>query len=591
MNDKASQKPPSVFTRLFQGNPQSLSVDHLMADYEEEANRPAIARPHSRVSASPTRRAQQTHDAAVASVTTADSKRSGLFRFGRTIASSFNPANLWHKFQTAYKEAEEEIIAEQEAARVAKEAISGNGVDDRKARAEQAYAELKAGGYLKPTKVFVRGSGGPVNGEADAKQRDSGIEMDDARSSMENANSLSVPPSATSASAASENRKTPFHFKTPSLSNLKRARSEALLNTPLTPNYSQSPEKAQFDQERTIRKQQSKKDMQKQQKLSKRVSDLESKLEQARRELEQALGPAPPVPVFPAHLADIQTPRARLRSNSPQKKGFVPGALPSLPSERLLFPDQLRGDEASTGEELCSSVLQTKQSQKLIETADVARSSMVKGDIWTEDLETPIKPSGLAAAPKQKVTKKRKSGDRDDLGYKPESESNDDEEWLAAQTAKKRRANGKAAQKTSPKSKEKTNPLSKKHGGTCRLTKKNATIEETTSVVTAKAMKEDTVGADDTVHITKIPLKDEPSHPTAAATPAHPRERSRSSTGNKLKRKESHRSLSPASRSRIGSPDQIVTAAPDGVNVPPLPNMPRKSREDDGWDGYGEEIF
>ncbi|KAF2811693.1 uncharacterized protein BDZ99DRAFT_518946 [Mytilinidion resinicola] len=593
MNDKTSNKPPSVFTRLFQGSSQGLSVDQLMADYEEDANRPATARPHTRASSSPVKKPQHAPNESVASINTAESKRSGLFRFGRSIAASFNPANIWYKLQNSYKEAEEEVASE-EASKL------GTDLDDRKAKAEQAYAELKAAGLLKPTKTFVRGSVTSEKTDAETKPRDSGIEMDDARPSLENGDSLHVPRSEASASSASVTRKSPFHFKTPSLADLKRVRSEAQLNSPRTPSYSQSPAKAAFDQDRTIRKQQSKKDMQKQQKLSKRVSDLEAKLEQARRELQQTL--APPVPAFPTGLADNQTPDPRSRSISPLKKSFTPftpGALPSLPSERLLFPEQLHGNGESKKEETAVPVSQNVEVEKLTEAVEVPQSSIVTADIWTDDFETLVKPNGVGAAPKRKVTKKRKSGDRDDVRYKPESEENDDEEWEAAQAAKKRRASGKAAQKTSPKGKEKMNSTPKKQGGTGRLTKKNTVFNESTSIVTAKVMDEGTIETEETVTITKLPLKDEPSRPTATATPsARPRDRqSRSTSTNKLRRKESHRSLSPASHGRNESPDEVVTVAPDGDSVPPLPTFPKgvkgnnKSREDDGWDGYGEEIF
>ncbi|KAL4900290.1 hypothetical protein BDW74DRAFT_162037 [Aspergillus multicolor] len=64
--------------------------------------------------------------------------------------------------------------------------------------------------------------------------------------------------------------------------------------------------------------------MQRQAKLLKRVSNLEDKLERAKRELRDLAGEEDPLP------------RGSLNEERPYQRKFVPGALPSLPSERLL---------------------------------------------------------------------------------------------------------------------------------------------------------------------------------------------------------------------------------------------------------------
>ena len=108
----------------------------------------------------------------------------------------------------------------------------------------------------------------------------------------------------------------------------------------------------------TLRKSASKKDLHKQQKLTKRVSDLEGKLSAARRELGAALGAAdatdiPPVPALPRSVSDLPSTGRSTHSESASYEAsvgpshasysartrFTKSTLPSLPSERLLQAD------------------------------------------------------------------------------------------------------------------------------------------------------------------------------------------------------------------------------------------------------------
>ncbi|OOG00851.1 hypothetical protein ASPCADRAFT_202677 [Aspergillus carbonarius ITEM 5010] len=73
-----------------------------------------------------------------------------------------------------------------------------------------------------------------------------------------------------------------------------------------------------------VRRQKSRKELQRQAKLMKRVSDLEIKLDRARRELRALVGEE-----------EVLAPTPYLEK--PYSRKFVPGALPSLPSERLLY--------------------------------------------------------------------------------------------------------------------------------------------------------------------------------------------------------------------------------------------------------------
>ncbi|KAL4754909.1 hypothetical protein BDW72DRAFT_164627 [Aspergillus terricola var. indicus] len=73
-----------------------------------------------------------------------------------------------------------------------------------------------------------------------------------------------------------------------------------------------------------VRRQKSRRDMQRQAKLLKRVSNLEDKLERAKRELRELTG------------EEELLLRNSLNEERPYQRRFVPGTLPSLPSERLL---------------------------------------------------------------------------------------------------------------------------------------------------------------------------------------------------------------------------------------------------------------
>lgn len=592
MNDRASEKPPSIFTRIFQGSSQNLSMDHLMEDYIESSNEPSTGKHASKPLASPPKATPHHPNSSVSSMATGETKRSGIYRFGRSIASSFNPGNIWQKVTTGWKDAKEELIKEE--------------LDDRKARAEQAYAELKKSGQLSATKVFIRGAEEPDS--AEATHRDSGIQMDDVRSSLDHKqvveDTTKVLPSVSSVSGASETRKSSFHFRTPSISNLKKAKSNAQLNSERTPTSSQSPEKEQTEMERTTRKSQSKKDTQKQQKLTKRVSDLEAKLEEARRELNRALGDAPPIPALPPSLADGQTPSGHSRSSSPQKRAFVPGALPSLPSERLLFPEQLEAREEL--EKIQSSLpLQViMPNEKPTELPPA-----VKDDIENNVAETPA--MSQKATSKRKVTKKRKSANEEDLRYKPRSESDDDTEWeVASKTSKKWNGGPKTGEKSNSKSKKQvtSTKLAKKQNLTASERPQDEPQENTTKIAVMHAAGSTTsLTTVPEEHAILIPLSDVPSQPTAFATPSHPTKRhtSRSPATNKLskRRDHSHRhSTSPPpsscySKSGDYAENDIVSVVPDGASVPPLPPMSRGTKSknevvtDDAWEGWDDEIF
>ena len=313
MNDKVSQRPPAIFT----GDEDAMEryVRSQGPDQEQ-------------VDAS--------YDAGIDS-----SKPSGMYRFGKAIASTFNPSSLWQGINGMWKEKETKTSPEKQI------------LQERQAKAAEAYAELKKSGY-KGTQIGTvrrRSEDIPTIRSEDIGSlqqrpfRDSGIDVDSYRSSTDRKRSnqssisvdtLKIPQTRTSKgrspSPFSEtgSRKSSLHLRKPSLQSLKKAKSHLHL-----PSTREEPDGSipvpQLGTNDTcnplpgprLRKEPSKKDIAKQCKLSKKVSDLENKLEIARRELELSMSTAPPVPEIPSYVG---------------RKPLVPGALPSLPSEGNMCP-------------------------------------------------------------------------------------------------------------------------------------------------------------------------------------------------------------------------------------------------------------
>ena len=303
MNDKPSKQPPAAF----------IGAEDAMEQYDKhfgaDEKDPMI------------------HDAGIEGDRPSSTFRFG--KFGKVVANVLG--GFW-------KEKEPPVPPPKDAA-----------LDDRKAKAEDAYAVLKSKSFkgMQPcsaqrssqdqmSKTEVEGQNG-----ASRSFRDSGIDINESqRSSLQTIRTMNVseglkPPSETaskrSVSPASGTipgrRSTSLHLRTPSFQSLKKVKSQIHVPSIVRPAEKAAPlaindgEAINDHAGNGLRRQPSKKDLARYQKLSKKVSDLESKLETARRDLEKSLKDAPPVPDVPNHLA---------------RKPFTPGALPSLPSERLL---------------------------------------------------------------------------------------------------------------------------------------------------------------------------------------------------------------------------------------------------------------
>ena len=317
MNDKVSRRPPSLYTRQEEAMEQYTSANlddvNMLYDAGIESNRP-----------------------------------SSMFRFGKAISNAFSSVSVWQGLNGLWKEREKESQAKSEK-------------DVLKAKAELKYAELKRSGYKGTENAPARPESQEVPGiryeDADQSRRssfrDSGVDIDEYRSSSDrnddghfltSTESLMPPPSlaagprsASPFSDASSGRRSSMRFHKPSLEGLKKVKSQVHLRS-IKRHAEEAPSVPSTEIGEapgpSLRREASKKDIAKQCKLIKKVSDLENKLEAARRELELSVQQAPPVPDLPAHVG---------------RKRFVPGALASLPSERLLTPQTHKTDDAGHG--------------------------------------------------------------------------------------------------------------------------------------------------------------------------------------------------------------------------------------------------
>lgn len=261
------------------------------------------------------------------------SKHSGMFRFGKAIANALNPTAVWQGINGMWKET--------------KPSVETNILDERQLKAVEAYVELKKNGYKGTQSTTTLSKAVETQKVSSTKKeddqesrrssfRDSAVDVDEykARNSNESQADGSLKPpsiarrSVSPFSDSSSRRKSVLHLRTPSFQSLRKVRSNVHLPSskkkdetpPVPPPAPGAPEAIQPGLGLT--RQPSKKEIAKQFKLSKKVSDLEVKLTNARRELEHSRNDVPPVPDLPARVV---------------RKPFTPGNLPSLPSERLLM--------------------------------------------------------------------------------------------------------------------------------------------------------------------------------------------------------------------------------------------------------------
>ncbi|KAI9785523.1 MAG: hypothetical protein M1839_009264 [Geoglossum umbratile] len=437
MNDRASKNPPSTYTEHYD------AVGRYLA---EQDNISCMADPNVTHS-QPTPVARDKVHRQQASISqnsggTADSQRSGIWRVGKAIIDWFS--------YSKYMQEEEEKARQKRI------------LERRQRKAMRVYEELKRTGQLGA--LGKRGTRSNVNVAAPSyhqtgwnhpgvNNRDSGVDVGDGRHfdrqkgampTLDVDQVLMPPPSlpvfdrsgAPSSAISPPPRQSTF-FKRPSIPNLKKARSEVHLpssGNPL-PVATSSSSRGQDGTVATnvLRKQPSKKDLQRQQKLSQKVSDLESKLQVARRELSLALGETVPVPP--------------LRSSAANRLAFAPGTLPSLPSESLVLQG-VGGDSEANGD-LGRAVSDVRSKASTVEAASSRASKVGVGARKSSKSVTPKSSIKNGPIPK---SKKRKSagGSTVDSNYKPDSDTDDNQAELKAskQAPRRKSVRPKKLQKT-----------------------------------------------------------------------------------------------------------------------------------------------
>ncbi|KAI4843111.1 hypothetical protein E4T44_06924 [Aureobasidium sp. EXF-8845] len=222
-------------------------------------------------------------------------------------------------------------------------------------------------------------------------------------------------------------------LRAPSLSSLKRGRSHANISETFirtsddkpTRTPSMSPEKPIIHSHLTLQslpRSQSKKELNKTVKLNKRVSDLESKLADARRELNNAITNASPLPPIPSRFEKF-TPTSKSKSTR-ARFGLSGKTRSFLPAD---YYDQAPMDPAAIA------------SSEAVDQSEV-------GDRPSLDSKLKALDASIKSKVKKTPTKKRKSASKDDGIYKsPAYEEEDELEFVKEKPKKKRKSTGKKA--------------------------------------------------------------------------------------------------------------------------------------------------
>lgn len=258
---------------------------------------------------------------------------SSIFRFGRAIASAFNPFGGWGKSEESpAKSPQKDVISQ----------------------AEQAYEELKKAGYKGTNKGHYTQTHGIDGATADRTWQSIQENMDHGSSSKDSQR-LSIDHSERRGHSRSDSAAS----KRSSLQDLRLPKSffHKTHESPSAPSAA-SYERTSHELECGLHKRPSRKELSRQNKLLKKVSNLEDKLDRARRELReitgnevQTLEPIPQENILAntQPITQLNTINTEIDPASFPRK-FVPGALPTLPSERLL--NQLATESEEPGSDV-----------------------------------------------------------------------------------------------------------------------------------------------------------------------------------------------------------------------------------------------
>lgn len=274
MNDSVSEKPPSIFLRDDWHLEGEKGLDHT---------------------------------------TGASHKSSGIFRFGKAIASAFNPFGGWGSVSDVWKGGSAEENQQQHQ----------QPENDDIARVQQAYEELKKAGFKGTVKgAYTQGG----------VQAESSNLPDQTWKAIQEKMDYKQPPGAVNhlrqTSGESQNTTSSTSIRT--LTDLRKAKS-SLGITSVKNKPGRGSEESECPD---LRKQKSRKDILRQAKLLKKVSNLEDKLTRAKRELSELRGDQKEEEPVPPRTMALEAIAQEEKPYYPKK--FVPGALPTLPSERCL---------------------------------------------------------------------------------------------------------------------------------------------------------------------------------------------------------------------------------------------------------------
>jgi len=336
MNDSISEKPPSIYLRedlYAQQHQQNPQQQHL---------------PHERGSGGASNHSH---------------KPSGIFRFGKAIASAFNPFGGWGSVSGAWKGGTSGSGSGSGSAST--DDNYNQQQEDDIARVHRAYEELKRSGFKGTVKGAYMQDAQSSNALPEQAWKSIQAKMDTNYKQPTPGRHARQMSGESEDSTIGGSIRTSLDFRS-SLDlrgalDLRKAKSSLGISALVKQQEPNVPE---------VRKQKSRKDLLRQAKLLKKVSNLEDKLERTRRELRELQGIQDKVPKIPKEYDQehVQTqqreeqspPQPQQQDEEPEQlqvqelvplstseqamsldqsyypKKFVPGTLSTLPSERSL---------------------------------------------------------------------------------------------------------------------------------------------------------------------------------------------------------------------------------------------------------------
>lgn len=322
MNDRASQRPDPSYICDAEEARELFEANHSIRWTDCRIKNLGALPHHANQSVVPTTGGDRSES----------SRSSTIFRLGKSLAAAFNPATwkIWSKVQDG-EDVQEMLLAERrEKAEEAYKELNGRGQLRTSTDTQLKAIHTNKGAHSKHDSAVVLGHRASIDsvlGSAFSNPVDTCkvekrygkifLDSPDIQSLQSNESILFTRPTSLT--------KSRIQFRKPSLPNIYMAHGDPKLVSP-TDGF--------LGSDRGMRRMPSRKELQKQQKLVKRVSDLESKLEATRNQLAEALGE--PLSVQMSAIGRSQ---------------FTPGTLTSLPSERLLSahtPSKLEYDRLQT---------------------------------------------------------------------------------------------------------------------------------------------------------------------------------------------------------------------------------------------------